>query len=315
MVSLGTPHRTGASAATARRGRRRLGSLWPSRATGYLFIAPLVIGIAVFQLYPIGVTTYASFTQWNGLSAPVFTGLTNYKRLLTDDPTFRLVLKNTLFFMLGAIPLTTLVALGLALLTSQRRRGMSFFRMAFFVPFVANTVAVSFVWYRLFGGADGVLNNIVRGIGIHGPDWLVTSPWAMIAIIIASVWQGVGYPMIVLIGGLQAIPLTVYEASAIDGATGFRKFRHITLPLVTPSLFFVVLTQFITTFQVFGIVYVMTQGGPNKQTTVYLLYVFNTAFGEGQVGYASAMAWILFVIIGFATLVQWRLQRRWVFYG
>lgn len=313
MVSLGTRQLTGSAAAVARRPPRR--RFWPARATGYLFIAPLVIGIALFQLYPIAVTTYASFTQWNGLSSPVFTGLDNYRRLLTDDPTFRLVIKNTLFFMLGAIPLTTLLALGLALLTSQQRRGMAFFRMAFFVPFVANTVAVSFVWYRLFGGEDGVLNGFLGGVGVHGPDWLVTSPWAMLAVIIASVWQGMGYPMIVLIGGLQSIPATIYEASAIDGATGIRKFRHITLPLVTPSLFFVILTQFITTFQVFGIVYVMTQGGPNKQTTVYLLYVFNTAFGEGQVGYASAMAWILFVIIGLVTLVQWRLQRRWVFYG
>lgn len=274
-----------------------------------------MIGIGAFQLYPVAVTAYASFTRWDGLSAPKPNGVANYTKLLTADPTFRQVVKNTLLFMLGAIPLTTALALCLALLTSRPRRGMAFFRLAFFVPFVANTVAISFVWYRLFGGADGVLNTLMRHVGIHGPDWLVTNPWALIAVVIASVWQGAGYPMVVLIAGIQSISATVYEAGALDGATGWRKFRHITFPLVTPSLFFVLITQFITTFQVFGIVYVMTQGGPDNGTNVYLMYVFNTAFGAGQVGYASAMAWILFVIIALATLVQWRLQRRWVFYG
>ncbi len=295
--------------------RRRRPPRWRRGAVGYLFIAPLLIGIAAFQLYPIGVTTYASFTEWDGLSSPRFTGFANYIRLFTEDPTFWLVLRNTGLFMLGAIPLTTLAALALALLTNRRLRGMSVFRMAFFVPYVANTVAVSFVWYRLFSGQQGVLNSLLSAVGVTGPDWLVTTPWALIAVIIASVWQGVGYPLIVLVAGLQGIPETLYEAASLDGAAGWRRLRYITLPLITPSLFFVILTQFITTFQVFGIVFVMTQGGPVNSTNVYLYYLFNTAFGNGEVGYASAMAWILFIIIATATMVQWRLQRRWVFYS
>lgn len=289
------------------RGRRGL--------VGYLFIAPLMIGIAIFQLYPMVVTTYASFTKWDGLNSPRFVGFANYTKLILHDELFHIVVKNTFLFMVGAIPLTMLLALALASLISPQRRIMTVFRLAFFVPYVANVVAISVVWFRLYSGQDGVLNKILGVFGIHGPDWLVSSPWALIAVVVVSVWQGVGYPMIVLMAGIQAIPRELYEAAELDGASRWRRFSRITLPLLTPSLFFVSISQFVASFQVFGIVYVMTKGGPGNYTNVYLLQLFNTSFADGQLGYASAMAWLLFLVIAVLTVIQWRLQRRWVFYA
>lgn len=282
---------------------------------GYLFIAPILIGIVVFQLYPIAIATGASFTNWNGLTSPQFVGFANYVKLLTNDPIFVRATVTTLLFMLGAIPGTMILALVLAALLSGKRRGMTVFRLAFFVPYIANSVAVSIVWFALFSDHNGVINDSLARLGINGPDWLVTTPWALIAVIIVSVWQGAGYPMMVLIAGIQAIPADMYEAASLDGASKWRQFWRITLPLLTPSLFFVSISQFIASFQVFGIVFVMTKGGPANATNVYMLQLFNTAFGAGQVGYASAMAWLLFIVIGIITVVQWRLQRRWVFYG
>lgn len=282
--------------------------------TGFAFIAPLLTGIAVFQLYPMIIAVYASFTEWDGLRPPQWIGLRNYVMLLTADPMFGKVVGTTGLYMLGAIPLTMILALALAVLTSAPRRIMVVFRLAFFVPFVANAVAVSIVWFRLFSGRDGVLNSGLAIFGITGPDWLVQMPWALVAVIIASVWQSLGYPMIVLIAGIQAIPISLYEAASLDGANRWQRFVRITLPMLTPSLFFVSISQFIASFQIFGIVYVMTKGGPGTDTNVYLLHLFNTAFGSGRLGYASAMAWLLFAVIAVLTIIQWRLQRKWVFY-
>lgn len=285
-----------------------------SALVGFAFVAPLLIGLGVFHLYPMVLSLYASFTNWNGLTSPRWIGAQNYVRLLVSDPLFFTVVRNTLLFMCGAIPLTMVIALLLAALMSAQRRPMAFYRLAFFIPYVANSVAVSVVWFRLYSGTDGLINAALGAIGIHGPDWLVQQPWPLIAVIVTSTWQGLGYPMIVLIGGIQAIPASLYEAAAIDGAGRWRQFWSVTLPMLTPSLFFVSISQFIASFQVFGIVYVMTKGGPGSATLVYLMYLFNTAFGTGKLGYASAMAWLLFVIIAVLTMVQWRLQRRWVFY-
>ncbi|MFI6347472.1 carbohydrate ABC transporter permease [Streptomyces sp. NPDC050560] len=301
------PGAAGARRRAPRRGGRNL--------VGYLFIAPLVAGLAVFHLYPMLVTTYSSFTSWDGFTPRKWVGLDNYSKLILHDTLFHTVVRNTLLFMLGAIPLTMLLALALATLISPQRRIMTVFRLAFFVPYVANVVAVSVVWFRLYDGRDGVFNSILGFFGIHGPDWLVTSPWALVAVVFVSVWQGVGYPMIVLMAGIQSIPAELYEAASLDGASRTRRFRSITLPLLTPSLFFVSISQFVASFQVFGIVYVMTHGGPGNDTNTYLLQLFNTSFADGQLGYASAMAWLLFLVIAALTVFQWRMQRKWVFYG
>jgi multiple sugar transport system permease protein len=180
---------------------------------------------------------------------------------------------------------------------------------------VSNVVAVSVVWFWIYQPQYGVLNSLLAKVGIEGPAWLSSTTWAMPAVIMVSVWQGVGYPMIILLAGLQGIPHELYEAAKIDGASPWNQFWKITLPLLTPTLFFLFITQFISSFQVFGIIYVMTQGGPANETSVYIYYLYQTAFAFGKMGYASAMAWILFAIIGAVTFIQWKLQKRWVFYG
>jgi multiple sugar transport system permease protein len=282
---------------------------------GWLFIAPVVVGVVAFQLFPILVSMYASLTRWSGLNPPEFIGLENFVRMLTDDPLFTQTLFNTFMFTLGYVPLSIVCAFFLALLCNRSIRGVALFRTAFFAPFVTNVVAVGFIWLYFYDPAQGVLNGLLSIVGIQGPEWLSSSRWAMPSVILVSVWQGVGYPLVILLAGLQGIPEELYEAAKIDGARTWRRVRHVTLPLLTPHFFFLTITQFILSFQVFGIIYVMTQGGPGHATSVYIYYLYENAFAYGNLGYASAMAWLLFVLIAVVTIVQWRLQKRWVFYG
>jgi multiple sugar transport system permease protein len=306
-LSAGLPVVTG--------GYRRRKIRWRRHIEGWMFIGPVILGITVFQLAPILVSIFASFTDWNGLTSPELVGIDNYKRLVADDPFFRETVRNTLYFVAGHIPLTIIVAMALALLCNSRMRGISLFRTAYFMPAVSNVVAVSVVWFWFYQPRDGVLNGLLETIGIDGPAWLSDIKWAMPAVIIVSVWQGVGYPMVILLAGLQGIPESLYDASKVDGSTARQRFFDITLPLLTPSLFFLLITQFISSFQVFGIIFVMTNGGPANATSVYIYYLYENAFSFGRMGYASAMAWLLFAVIALVTFVQWRLQKRWVFYG
>jgi multiple sugar transport system permease protein len=282
--------------------------------TGWLFIAPVVFGVVAFQFFPILVSMGASLTAWNGISAPRFVGFSNYVELFSRDPLFLTTLWNTTYFTLVSIPLTIGLGFLLALLCARRMRGVVVFRTAYFAPYVTNVVAIGFVWFWFFHPSQGVVNGLLHEVGIDGPAWLSSSTWAMPAVILVSVWQGVGYPMIILLAGLQGIPDVLYESAKIDGANAFARARHITLPLLTPHFFFLLITQFISSFQVFGLIYVMTQGGPGHATSVYIYYLYETAFSYGKIGYASAMAWILFAVIATVTFVQWRLQKRWVFY-
>lgn len=282
---------------------------------GWLFIAPVVFGILAFQFYPILVSMYASLTRWDGIGVPRFVGLENFVRLFTNDQFFRLTLRNTVYFTLGHIPLTLGVALFLALLCNRKMLGVTWYRTAYFTPVVTNTVAISLVWFWLYAPEVGVFNWLLSLVGIDGPAWLSDTKWAMPAVILVSVWQGVGYPMVIFLAGLQGIPEVLYEAAKIDGGSALQRFRHVTLPLLTPSIFFLMITSFISSFQVFGLIFVMTQGGPANATNVYIYYLYQNAFSFGKMGYASAMAWILFALIATVTLVQWKLQKRWVFYG
>lgn len=281
---------------------------------GWLFIMPVVIGVCFFQFYPILVSIFASLTDWTGLNDPSFIGAENYVRLFTDDRFFRLTLRNTAYYTLGSIPLSISLALLLALLCNRPMRGSYWYRTAYFAPNVTSTVAISLVWFWLYAPDVGLINWALSLVGIEGPSWLTSVVWAMPAVIVVGVWQHVGYPMLILLAGLQGIPEALYEAAKLDGASSWRRFRHVTLPLLTPSLFFLLITQFISSFQVFGLIYVMTQGGPANATNVYIHYLYQNAFAFGRLGYASAMAWILFAIIALITLAQWRLQKRWVFY-
>ncbi|MCB0063953.1 MAG: sugar ABC transporter permease [Caldilineaceae bacterium] len=281
---------------------------------GWLFILPVVIGVCFFQFYPILVSIYASLTNWTGLNDPAFVGAENYTRLVTADRFFRLTLRNTVYYTLGSIPLSISLAMILALLCNRSMRMVYWYRTAFFAPNVTSTVAISLVWFWLYAPDVGLINWVLSLVGIQGPAWLTSLTWAMPAVIVVGVWQHVGYPMLILLAGLQGIPESLYEAAKLDGAGALYRFRHVTLPLLTPSLFFLLITQFISSFQVFGLIYVMTQGGPANATNVYIHYLYQNAFAFGRLGYASAMAWILFLIIALITLVQWQMQKRWVFY-
>jgi multiple sugar transport system permease protein len=297
----------------ARRSPRR--SRWRRNVEGWLFIAPVILGILVFQFAPLLVSIYASLTDWDGLSPARFVGLNNFKTLFTGDSLFITTLRNTAYFTIGTVPVSIAVGFGLALLCNQPIRGVAIFRTAYFAPFVTNIVAIGFVWFYFFQPTDGVLNGILGVAGIHGPAWLSSSSWVMPALISVSVWQGVGYPMIILLAGLQGIPVELQEAATVDGAGRFRRMWSITMPLLTPQFFFLSITQFISSFQVFGLIYVLTKGGPGHDSTVYIYYLYQNAFAYGKMGYASAMAWLVFVMIALVTLVQWKLQKRWVFYG
>ena len=297
----------------ARKSPRR--SRWRRNVEGWLFIAPVILGILVFQFAPLLVSIYASLTDWDGISPARFVGLNNFKTLFTGDPLFITTLKNTAYFTIGTVPVSIAVGFGLALLCNQPIRGVAIFRTAYFAPFVTNIVAIGFVWFYFFQPTDGVLNGILGVGGIHGPAWLSSSTWVMPALISVSVWQGVGYPMIILLAGLQGIPIELQEAATVDGAGRFRRMWSITMPLLTPQFFFLSITQFISSFQVFGLIYVLTKGGPGHDSTVYIYYLYQNAFAYGKMGYASAMAWLVFVLIALVTFVQWKLQKRWVFYG
>lgn len=290
------------------RARRRTG-LW-----GWLFIAPLIAGILAFQFIPVVVSIFASFTNWDGITTPRFLGFRNYTKL-TMDPFFATTLKNTALFTLGVIPLTIVAALFLAMLCNGRNPILNaIFRTAYFTPYVTSVVAIGLVWTQFFT-PSGVLNQILRHVGIIGPSWLTDSHWAMPAVIVVSAWQAIGYPMVILLAGLQAIPEALHEAAKVDGAGPVRRFFSVTLPLLTPQLFYVLITQIISSFQVFALIFTMTKGGPGNATNVYIYYLYQNAFTFGDLGYASAMAWVLFLIIGLVTFIQLRLQRRWVFYN
>src|SRR5690606_8239494 len=184
-----------------------------------------------------------------------------------------------------------------------------------FAPFITNVVAVGYIWYWIYKPDGGALNGLLGVFGVQGPAWLSDSRLALLSVIVVAVWQGTGYPMVIFLAGLQGIPKDLYESAAIDGASKAQQLFRITIPLMTPSIFFVLITQFITSFQVFGVIYIMTSGGPGHSTSVYIYYLYQVAFSFGRFGYAAAMAWVLFVILGIITYLQWRLQKRWVFYG
>ena len=294
--------------AAVRRARRRNG------LQAWLFIAPLIFGIVAFQLVPVLVSIFASFTNWDGITTPRFLGLSNYQRL-TEDPFFSITLRNTVIFTMAVIPLTIVAALVLALLCNGPNRVLNaIFRTAYFTPYVTSVVAIALVWTQFFT-PSGVLNKVLAGFGVVGPSWLTDSSWAMPAVILVAAWQAIGYPMVILLAGLQAIPDTLHEAAKLDGANAVRRFFSVTLPLLTPQLFYVLITQIISSFQVFALIFVMTKGGPGNATNVYIYYLYQNAFTFGDLGYASAMAWVLFLIIGLITFLQLRLQRRWVFYN
>lgn len=282
---------------------------------GWLFILPAILGVIAFNFFPIGLSLVASFTKWDAITAPEFVAFNNYTTMLTRDSFFRQSFSSTLYYVFGKIPFTVMIAMMLALLTKREMLGINFFRTAYYTPVVTTSIAIGIVWTWILSGQFGVLNFFLEKIGIDGPDWLASPRWAMPGVIIVSIWHDVGYPMVIYLAALQGIPLTLYEAADIDGASQWQKTLRITIPLLSPATFFIIILQFISSFQIFGLIYVMTGGGPANATNVFIFYLYQNAFAWWKMGYASALAWFLFIVVGGITLFQWKMQKRWVFYS
>lgn len=277
------------------------------------FLLPNFAGLVLFSLAPMAASLGLSFFSWDMLTSPIFVGLGNFRSLL-GDAEFWAALGHNLYFIGGYIPLVMAGGLGLAMVLNQRLRGIAFFRTAFFLPVVSSWVAVSLLWAWLFNPQYGIVNYLLSLLSITGPAWLFDETWAMPAVIVASVWKDLGYVSVLYLAGLQAIAPEFYEAASLDGATPLKSFWRITLPLLSPSTFFVLVMLLINSFQIFDQIYIMTGGGPVGATSVVVEQIYNHAFRYGQMGYASAMSWVLFALVFGATYVQTRLQRRWVHY-
>ncbi|MDA9461689.1 carbohydrate ABC transporter permease [Enterococcus mundtii] len=269
------------------------------------FIAPNFIGFLIFTLVPVVFSLVLAFMKWDSFSTPEFVGIQNFSRMLSDD-TFWISLKNTFLYTIGVVPLTLICSLGLAILLNQKIRGVKFFRTAFFFPYVTSLVAIAVVWSMLFHPTMGPINQFLRLVIENPPGWLSSSDWALTAIIIVSVWRGMGYYMILYLAGLQGISKELYEAAAMDGANKWKQFIHITVPALRPTTFFVTIMLVINCFKIFDLVQVMTDGGPGRATNVLVYQVYNEAFVKFNFGYASAIAMVLFVIVLVITVIQFK---------
>ena len=279
-----------------------------------LFLGPSILGFLGFTLLPTVVSAGMSLTEWNIVNTPVFIGLSNYVTLLTEDSVFWLSLRLTFYYSALSIPLAMAGALILALAVNQPLRGIVFFRVTYFIPVVSSMVAVAMIWRWLYAMDYGLINIGLMKAGLPQVPWLGDGRYVIPAIVLMSVWKGLGYGMIIYLAGLQGIPAHFYEAAKIDGASGWQMFWRITMPLLSPTHFFMLVTGVIGSFQVFDSVYLMTGGGPGNASRVYNLYLFQQAFRYQHMGYASAMAWIVFHIIFMITLVQLRYFQKGVVY-
>lgn len=282
---------------------------------GYLFISPWLIGFLVFTLYPFLQSIYLSFTRYNIVTAPKWVGAANYRMLLTQDELFWKSAWVTVKFALIAVPLGIVAGVALALLLNINVKGISVFRTIFYLPSIVPTVATSVLFIWLLNPNIGLINQVLSRFGIAGPAWLKTAPWAFYSLVLMALW-GVGGSMIIYLAGLKDIPVHLYEAATLDGANPFRKMRHITLPMMTPVIFFNLVMGIIGSFQYFTQAYVIAPtGGPEDSTYFYSLYLYNRAWKYLDMGYASAMAWLLFLVIAILTGIVFQSQRRWVHYG
>jgi multiple sugar transport system permease protein len=279
---------------------------------GWLFVSPWVLGFLIFTAVPLAMSVYYGFTAYNVYNPPRWVGLANYQALV-QDPLVWKALYNTFFYTFISVPLVLALSLGLALLLNTRLPGMTVFRTVYFLPSVLSGVGVALLWMWIFNPDFGLINSLLGLFRIEGPLWLSSPEWAKPALIVMSLW-GLGGVMVINLAGLQSIPGELYEAAKVDGANGWAQFRYVTIPMMSPTLFFNFITLSIGSFQVFTQAYIMTSGGPAHATLFYVYYLFNTAFKDLNMGYASALAWVLFFIIMAFSLLQVRLSRRWVYY-
>jgi len=280
---------------------------------GYLFLLPGFIPMLVFSLLAIFAAFGLSLVHWTLLQPWTFVGLANYRKLLTD-PEFWRAMRVSATFMVVVVPVGMVISLALALALNRGLRGTVIYRTLYFLPVITSTVAVALLWRWLYASGIGLINTLLALVGIEGPNWLGDATWALPAVMIMSIWKGLGYTMILFLAGLQSIPETYYEAAKIDGANAWARFRYVTIPLLSPTTFFILVVGVIGSLQVFDQVFIMTNGGPYRTTITASFFIYETGFKLLNMGYASSAALMLFVIIFIATLFQIRMQNRWVHY-
>jgi multiple sugar transport system permease protein len=308
-VTVGSKLRLG------RGGSSRRGPLASEERWAFLFIAPALLGLAVLSAGPILASLAISLTSWDLLQPPAFVGLENFTELL-DDRRFARALGNTGFYVLTSVPIGITLALGLAVALNRAIRGISFIRTMYFLPLVTSAIAVGLVWAWIYSPANGLLNQVLAAFGQPPQKWISDPFWAMPAIVAMSVWQGLPASTIIFLAGLQAIPTSLLDAASVDGAGRWARFRHVTLPLLTPSLFFTVILSLIGSFQVFDQVFVLSRPGqPTNATVTVVYFIYENGFRNFKMGYASAASWVLFLIVAVFTVIYFRAQRRFVHYG
>jgi len=297
-----------------------LNSFWKSplrrnqAMLGYLFVSPWVLGFLLFGLYPIIMSLYYSLCQYDVLRIPQFIGLGNYRELLFKDPYFWKSTWNTVYYTFLRTPLVILGSLMLAVLVNNAVKGIRFFRTIYFIPSIITGVVLSSIWLWMLNPQYGLINTTLAFFGIQGPLWLQSPEWSKPSIIIMSLWSIGGGRMLVFLAALQGIPQQMYEVVDLDGGGWWNKFRHVTIPMVSPVIFLWTVLEIIFSFQVFTEAYVMTKGGPLNSTMFYNLYLYYKAFDDFSMGYASALAWLLLLFILIVTLIQFRVGRKLVYY-
>lgn len=282
--------------------------LWVS-----FFLLPSFAGVLLFSIYPILDSLRLTLFEWDLLSPARYIALDNFRKM-ASDANFHAAILHTFAYLAGYIPTVLALGLGLALILNTRLRGRVFFRAAYFLPVVSPWVAVALLWRWIFNSNFGLMNYFLQFIGIQGPAWLSDPVWAMPAVVITSVWKDIGFVMVLFLAGLQNISEEYYEAASLDGANAWQRFRHISLPLLSPTTFFITTILLINSFQVFDQVWVMTGGGPAGATSVIVQQIVRNAFDFSRMGYAATLSWFLFAIIFAVTLLQMKIQNRWVTY-
>ena len=280
---------------------------------GWLMVSPWLIGFICFSALPMFASLIISFTEWDMLSKPEWVGFENYKTLFFEDPLALHSLNITILFTIVSIPLNIVFGLALAMLLNTSIRGLAIFRTIFYLPAILSGVAVALMWRWIFSTEFGLLNALLSMIGIEGPAWLTDRIWVLPSFVIMRLWS-VGGGMIIYLAGLQSIPTNLYEAANIDGANWWHRTRFITLPMLSPTIFFQLIVGFIFSMQIFTEAFIMTNGGPADASLFYLLYLYRQAFQYFDMGYASALAWVLFVVILVLTIILFKTGKSWVYY-
>jgi multiple sugar transport system permease protein len=294
--------------------RIRFGIGARNQILGMLFISPWIVGFLVFTAYPILASLYYSFTLYDIINAPIFIGLTNFSFMFTEDPTFPIVIYNTLYLVAIGVPLALIVAFCLANLLNNKFVGRPIFRTIFFIPSIVPVIATAMVWLWVYNPNYGVINATLASIGLQVIPWLSSPELAKLSLILINVWLQ-GGAVVIFLAALQDVPRELYDAAKVDGASAIQRFRKVTIPLCTPSILFVVITGLIEAFQAFVLAWILTRGGPTQSTNFYAVYLYQNAFSFFKMGYASALAWVLFVIIVAFTIITFRSSARWVYYA